>query len=534
MNLRITTQTIVATLAALLFVPLSTLAQKQTPRCAPGNEVTINFDELIQGSPLSPGASVTNQYAQQGVLVSATASGLPTVTAPIIFDSSCGGSSDPSDCSGGDRDLGSPNQDFGGPGEGSGGATTGAGPNTEAQNNILIIPEDVVDGDNDGLVDDPDDNAGGGVISFSFSAPVEIASLKFLDVETISALGEKIEIEGLKADNSNAFTTLEAQPLGNNSFQEIVVPQHGTTVTTLNLIFDDTSGSVLELKYCREICVPDACGICNGPGTDDCGLCPGDSGYGTGPDECDLCPGDSGFGLGKDDCELCPSEPLYEDAKDDCGICFGDNSLCADCLDQPNGDAIIDECGECVPPEDAGQSIDACGVCFGGAVDPSECVVTPTETPTNPIECAEVDITSTLFALDGLAFEQFQVNKKLIRNFRRQSGKKNAFANELTRSEELYIENWNLTWQGGTNVLTDCNSIFCTSISSEPTTVTYSANSSELDSIGQSVVKRTRRKVGNSRKVTRLNKKRKRLATEDEALLASLPAETFACRELFD
>ncbi len=32
---------------------------------------------------------------------------------------------------------------------------------------------------------------------------------------------------------------------------------------------------------------------------------------------------------------------------DECDVCDGDNSSCADCAGTPNGDAYVDECGDC-------------------------------------------------------------------------------------------------------------------------------------------------------------------------------------------
>ena len=134
-----------------------------------------------------------------------------------------------------------------------------------------------------------------------------------------------------------------------------------------------------------------------------------------------------------------PGDDQFENAKDECGICFGDNTLCADCLDNPNGTAVIDDCGECVSPEDFNQSQDDCGVCFGNNDSKDICGVCGGDN-SSCVECGSVDISSTLFALDGLAFDQFQVNRQLVRQFRRRTGKKGAFAEELRRSEQLYIE----------------------------------------------------------------------------------------------
>lgn len=102
----------------------------------------------------------------------------------IVFDSNCPGA-----CSGNDVDLGTPNMDFGGPGEGPGGIAGATFPNDTAQNNILIVAEDLEDSNPaDGIIDDPDDaNVNGASLSFDFSAlgTVTIESITLIDVEQV-------------------------------------------------------------------------------------------------------------------------------------------------------------------------------------------------------------------------------------------------------------------------------------------------------------------------------------------------------------
>jgi hypothetical protein len=104
--------------------------------------------------------------------------------AALVFDSS--------HRTGGDSDLGSPNSDFGGPGiDGSlgdnlGGEAGSPFQNDAAQSHVLIIAEDLVDSNNDGFIDDPDDAAlPGSMYSFDFSAlgGVTLHEMVILDVE---------------------------------------------------------------------------------------------------------------------------------------------------------------------------------------------------------------------------------------------------------------------------------------------------------------------------------------------------------------
>ena len=50
--------------------------------------------------------------------------------------------------------------------------------------NLLIIAENDVDANNDGLIDDPDDEAGGGSIIFRFDIPVFEFGFSLIDIET--------------------------------------------------------------------------------------------------------------------------------------------------------------------------------------------------------------------------------------------------------------------------------------------------------------------------------------------------------------
>jgi hypothetical protein len=89
---------------------------------------------------------------------------------------------------GGDFDLGTPHIYFGGPGMGAGGAS-GPFQNDEPRGMVLIIAENLVDWDNDGLVNSPDDlNAAAttnATLRFDFAAigPVTLHGLTVIDVE---------------------------------------------------------------------------------------------------------------------------------------------------------------------------------------------------------------------------------------------------------------------------------------------------------------------------------------------------------------
>jgi hypothetical protein len=108
--------------------------------------------------------------------------------AAIVFDSSCPPGGVAADCSGNDKDLGSPNTTCpgGGPGVGAGGACPGTFQNDTALGKIAIIAKDLTDSEPDGLVDDPnDDDQRGQYIDFDFKPlagkDVTVNSITYID-----------------------------------------------------------------------------------------------------------------------------------------------------------------------------------------------------------------------------------------------------------------------------------------------------------------------------------------------------------------
>lgn len=79
------------------------------------------------------------------------------INAAVVFDSACLPGGTKLDCTGIDPDLGTPNEDFGGPGFGPGGKAGQPFENAVPLYNLAIVAEDLVDGNGDGLIDDPDD-----------------------------------------------------------------------------------------------------------------------------------------------------------------------------------------------------------------------------------------------------------------------------------------------------------------------------------------------------------------------------------------
>src|SRR5262245_32027993 len=107
---------------------------------------TIDFDEFPAGRVVS---ELTTSLGSGPIRVSAFNPYLPAgANAALVFDSARP--------TGGDFDLGTPHASFGGPGVGAGGAS-GPYQNDEPKRKLLIVAENLVDWNDDGLVDSPDD-----------------------------------------------------------------------------------------------------------------------------------------------------------------------------------------------------------------------------------------------------------------------------------------------------------------------------------------------------------------------------------------
>lgn len=190
---------------------------------------TIDFETDAAGNPLVKGQVIDNEWAAWGVTVSATAN--PGGTGPaMIFDSAVP--------TGGDTDLGTPNQSFGGPGVGAGGASGMPGANAVALGKVLIISED-------GSSNDPDDNANGGVIKFTFGQPLRVDQVEILDIDDDEAGGTVKAYDAVSG--GTLLATGDMLGLGDNSFQ--IVPLNATGVRRLEVTFP-SSGAVPAITFC--------------------------------------------------------------------------------------------------------------------------------------------------------------------------------------------------------------------------------------------------------------------------------------------
>ena len=114
------------------------------------------------------------------------------------------------------------------------------------------------------------------------------------------------------------------------------------------------------VEDCAGLCnggtVEDCAGECGGIATLDCtGICNGN----TEIDECGVCGGSgptADCGCNEIPTDACDCEGHIFD---ECGVCDGQNQ-CFDCLDVPNGEAQIDECGVCSNPDSYNSTCTGC------------------------------------------------------------------------------------------------------------------------------------------------------------------------------
>jgi hypothetical protein len=220
------TDTGAAALLAAVLVVLSFL---------PAGATVIDFNGMAAGSIVAgedhSGATVSNQPYTEFTLSCLNHGNGPNSL--VLFDSQ--------DPTGGDPDLGSPNVDFGGPGVGWGGSSGRPGQNDKDWGNLLIIAEDVFDCNHDGLVDDPDDEAGGGVIVVDFERAVAVSRVVLIDIDC----DESAEVR--LYNDEGIVATVPAQALGDNSVQTLDASAH-IGIRRMEIEFS-SSGAVCEFEY---------------------------------------------------------------------------------------------------------------------------------------------------------------------------------------------------------------------------------------------------------------------------------------------
>ncbi len=188
----------------------------------------LNFETDDAGGTLVSGQIIDNEWAAWGVHVTTNS---PSNHPAMIFDTS--------NPTGGDNDLGTPNQDFGGPGVGVGGKAGMPGENSQALGKVLIISED-------NKPANPDDNAGGGTVIFTFDLGIRMDEVHILDIDDYTLAGTVRAYSDV--NGGNLLVANRMAGLGDNSVQ--VVPVNATGVRRLEIEFPG-SGAIPAVISCR-------------------------------------------------------------------------------------------------------------------------------------------------------------------------------------------------------------------------------------------------------------------------------------------
>ena len=179
------------------------------------DQIILDWEQDAGGAPLTSGQVIDDEYhSATGISVTVQVASASGVAA--IF---------PSDApTAADLDLGTPNETCGGLGVGVGGEVGQVGENCMAHNNVLIMPT-IGDGNGDGFIDGaPNDDAGGGTVTFIFSEPVTVDFIEVLDQESQENL--TIETYGDVA-GTNLLDTQNPSGYGDNSYENIPIQVGG-------------------------------------------------------------------------------------------------------------------------------------------------------------------------------------------------------------------------------------------------------------------------------------------------------------------
>lgn len=366
--------------------------------------------ETISFSGLTTGQIVTSVLADSGagpIVVQALNPAYGGGNRAVVFDSAAP--------TGGDHDLGTPNQTFGGPGIGLDGEMGMPFENAVALGKLLIVAENVTDGNGDGFVDDPDDSdLLGSRMTFNFAAlgplgTVTVNAITLLDVES-KRPAASVDLLG---PGGVLITSIDLPHTGDNGVATVSLGGvHGVRVLRVNL---NGSGGIDDLCFaidtdCNANGIPDGTDIDTGTSAD----CDGDGV----PDECqpdcdgdgvpDVCEPDCDADGIPDDCEPdCDGDGVPDDCEPDCdgdGVpddcesdCDGDGTP-DDCESDCDGDGTPDDC-DTEPDCNMNGIPDNCDIAAGTSNDidmngiPDECQDCPPQlatetlrlgTPANP------------------------------------------------------------------------------------------------------------------------------------------------------
>ncbi|MBX3001654.1 MAG: choice-of-anchor A family protein [Caldilineaceae bacterium] len=210
--------------------PTPTHTPQNNPTPEMGPQDFCNGPNYLHFNDFPAGTIIDDQLPGISIWAENDRSGHPDMA--IVFDSTTP--------TGNDFELGTPNQDFGGAGVGSGGRRGQAGENNRHLGKLLIIAENAVDGDEDGLIDDPDNEEEGGRIFFEFEKPTNLTSIYVVDVAGAAIGGTVRAYNG----DSELLKSVDILSLGRNAVQEVFLDVEDVSWLEVELV---RSGAIYAL-----------------------------------------------------------------------------------------------------------------------------------------------------------------------------------------------------------------------------------------------------------------------------------------------
>ncbi len=147
-------------------------------------------------------------------------------------------SSDPPE---GHEYLGTPNEDFDGPGIGTGGSMGEEGENKLVHEKILIIADDAVDANGDGLIDHPVEDFNGGFVFFEFVQDVDLQSISLINIQEN---GGQVFLYGR---DEKMIKKINIKRKGNNSFQSMQIDVESVAKMKIHMV---GSGAIDDIAFC--------------------------------------------------------------------------------------------------------------------------------------------------------------------------------------------------------------------------------------------------------------------------------------------
>jgi hypothetical protein len=148
------------------------------------------------------------------------------------------------------------------------------------------------------------------------------------------------------------------------------------------------------------------------------------------------------------------------------------------------------------------------------------------------LQCSEFDNSEALFGLDGGADLQRDLVIKATRSLKRRVGAKSVrkfIRNVRNQADELYRQNWVLTWSVPLIVQSCDSEVLCVQTDYSGVTVEYNDNAQTLHELVGKVVKRLRKKLGKKKAGKKFLQEADQALEENLALAASVATISSNC-----